>query len=198
MKLRLVIAALYLLSSYTYAGPYEDCVLTGMKGVSSDAAARAVSQACASKRSEIKREKQEKFGFAMKSDEYTWNEGNTVGAEKNGYLSEIIKNKSSYKTITYVALEVLDADYYDFKQPKWPAFDFEGESAWKKERSKTYYYKLSLKPNAMTKLLYRAPRTDTFWANITMVLGRESKWSDSISTSVWSDTVEPEPKDPLE
>ena len=198
MKSSLVISALYLLSSNTYAGPYEDCVLKGMKGVSSDIAARAVSQACASKQSEIKREKQEKFGVAMKSDEYAWDENKVFDTGKNGYLSQIIKNKSSYKSITYVALEVLDADYYDFKKPQWPAFDFEGESAWKKERSKTYYYKLSLKPNAETKLLYRAPRTGTFWANITMVLGRESKWSDSISTSAWTDSVEPEPKDPLE
>lgn len=198
MKSSLVIAALYLLSSHTYAGPYEDCVLTGMKGVSSDTAARAVSQACASKRSEIKREKQEKFGVAMKSDEYAWNESKVVDTGKNGYLSKILKNKSNYKSITYIALEVLDADYYDFKKPQWSGFDFEGESAWKKERSKTYYYKLSLKPNAETKLLFRSPSADTFWANITIVLGRESKWSDSISTSAWSDAVEPEPKDPLE
>lgn len=134
----------------------------------------------------------------MKSDEYTWNESNTFGTEKNGYLSQVLKNKSSYKAITYVALEVLDADYYDFKNPQWLAFDLEAELAWKKERTKTYYYKLSLKPNAVTKLLYRAPRTGTFWTNITMVLGRESKWSDSISTSGWSDAVVPESRDPLE
>ncbi len=205
MKSMLVFAMLVLLSTQSHAGPYEDCVLTGMKGVSSNTAAGAVAQACRNKVNEVKKEKREKLGLPMKDDEYAWSESNQFDTQANGYLSEIFKNKSSYKTVTYVALEILDADYYEcinfasfIPGQKSVPCDFEDLAAWQKKRSQTYYYKLSLKPNAVTKLLYRPTRTETLRSRVVTVLGRESKWSDSIATSAWGETVKPEPKDPLE
>lgn len=205
MKSKLVFSVLVLLSTQSHAGQYEDCVLTGMKGVSSDAAARVVTQACRNKDIEADRKKQEKLGFPMKDDEYAFNENNGADTHQDGFYSHTFRNKSNYKTVTYVALEILDADYYEYKTSIFKemglgflADDFVDEAAWKRERSQTYYFKLSLKPNAVTKLLYRTPRTKTWRSKVATVLGRESKWSDSISTSAWGDTVKPEPKDPLE
>lgn len=197
MKSKLVLVILVLLSTQSHAGPFEDCVLAGMKGVSSDAAARAVSQACNNKRNEVQKERREKLGLPMKGDEYVWSESNQFDNSENGFMSEIFKNKSNYKTVTYVALEILDADFYEYKNPIFPTYDFEGQTAWQKERTQTYYYKLLLKPNSATKLLYRTPRTKTWWSKATIVLGRESKWSDSISASTGG-TTKPESKDPLE
>ena len=197
MKSKPIFAMLLLLSMRLYAGPYEDCVLSGMKGVASDAAARAVNQACRNKDNEARKEKQAKMGLPMRDDEYAWSESNNFENQANGFVSEIFKNKSNDKQITYVALEVLDADYYEYKKPSFLAYDFDGESAWKRERSQTYYFKLLLKPNEVTKLFYRMPRTKTWWTKVTTVLGRESKWSDSISPST-GNTTKPEPKDPLE
>lgn len=197
MKKTLVCFAVMLSSSITYAGPYEDCVLSGMKGVSSDAAARAVNQACRAKINEARKAKQETYGSAMRDDEYSFSEDKYVGTHDDGFVSETFKNKSSYKTVTYVALMVMDGDYYKYKKSDY--LDFEGEAAWQKERSQTYYYKLSLKPNAEIKLLYRKPRTKPWFSNVVTVLGRESKWSDAMSPSAWGgDVVKPESKDPLE
>ena len=193
--------ALVLFSGLALAGTYDDCVLNGMKGVSSDTAARLVAQSCRNKIAEVKKAKLAAFGSAFSEDEFVYVTGkDSVQTHEDGYFSQAIRNKSSFKSITYVALNIKDGDYYDYKEAKWGgvSIDSEGRTKWENERSHTYFYKLSLKPGNEVRLMFRKPRTDSFYAEVTTVLGREAKWSDTISTSAFSSNVKPEPKDPLE
>jgi hypothetical protein len=222
MKRVLCSFAVMFVSIAVYAGPYEDCVLSGMKGVSSDAAARAVTQACQNNVHEARKTKHEIFGSPMREGEYEYAAGN-ASRHEDGHISEVFKNTSDFKTITYVALEVRDGDYYKFKktascppsqrskrgEQATPCeidvvigghTDSEGELNWKSERTRTYFYKLSLKPRSQIKLKFREAKTGSYYSEIKMVLGRESKWSDAVSPSAWgnSEAAKPESKDPLE
>ena len=197
MRVMVSLAGVFLVSATSYGGEFEDCVLNGMKGVSSDAAARVVNQACRSKVIEAKKAKLEVFGSPLREGEFEHVTGDgSINSHDDGYYSQVFKNTSNYKTVTYVALEIRDGDYFDHKI-RIPS-DFYGEEAWRKERSQIYYYKLALKPKTQIRLMFRQPRTEKFYAEVVMTLGRESKWSDSMSTSAWSGTAKPEAKDPLE
>lgn len=189
-----------LLSGAALADTYDDCVLNGMKGVSSDAAARLVAQSCRNKIAEAKRAKVAAFGSALSENEFTYVTGKgSVQNHEDGYFSQVLKNTSSFKSITYVALNVKDGDYYDYKEKGSGIFtDFEGRTKWENERSRTYFYKLSLKPGNEVRLMFRKPHTDSFYAEVTTVLGRESKWTDTISSSAFSSNIKPELKDPIE
>lgn len=193
--------SLVLFSGIALAGAYDDCVLNGMKGVSSDAAARLVAQSCRNRITEAKKAKVEAFGSTLSEDEFVYVNGEgSVQTHEDGYFSQALKNKSSFKSITYVALNIKDGDYYDYKEAKWGGvlINPEGRAKWESERSRTYFYKLSLKPGNEVRLMFRKPRIDAFYAEVTTVLGREAKWSDTISTSAFSSNIKPEPKDPLE
>ncbi|MBI4937093.1 MAG: hypothetical protein HY846_02530 [Nitrosomonadales bacterium] len=193
--------ALILFSRIALAETYDDCVLNGMKGVSSDVAARLVAQSCRNKIAETRKAKVTAFGSTLSEDEFAYVSGkDSVQTHEDSYLSQVLKNKSSFKSITYVALSIKDGDYFDYKEAKWGgvSIDSEGRTKWENERSHTYFYKLSLKPGNEVRLMFRKPRTDSFYAEVTTVLGREAKWSDTISTSAFSSNVKPEPKDPLE
>jgi hypothetical protein len=183
------IAVVCLAASAALAGSYEDCVLSGMKGVTSNLAALAVQQACKNKDDEVRKAKQETFGTSMREGEYEW-ANNSLSKEGEGYLSQMLRNKSQNKVITYFSLEIREGDYYE-----------QDNLAWQYERSTMYYYKLALKPNDTVRLLYPIPRTENkYFSMVRTVLGRESKWSDSMSPSAWmsSGKVKPEAKDPLE
>ena len=178
---------------------YDDCVINGVKGVSSDIAARLVAQSCKNKIAEAKKLKAAAFGSALSQDEFVYVSGKgSVQSHDDGYYSQVIKNRSPFKTITYVALNIKDGDYYDWKSKATINFFDPDILKWQADRSHTYFYKLTLTPESEVRLMFRNPRTDSFYAEVVTVLGREAKWSDKISTSSFSKNIKPELNDPLE
>jgi hypothetical protein len=194
-----------MLLSTAFAEAYDDCVLNGLKGVSSDAAARLVAQSCRNKISDSSRAKMAKFGTKLQEGEFVFVTGaGSVQNHEGGYFSRALKNSSSFNSITYVSLVIKDGDYYDFK-PKGgiPILrdvigDIEEKGKWERERSHVFFYQLSLKPGKEVRLMFRAPRGESFYSEVVTVLGREAKWSDTISANAFSTNVKPESRDPLE
>lgn len=209
MKWILLLSSLLVFAITAHADEYDDCILKGMKGVSSDVGARLVAEACRNKVDEPKRAKQrakrERFGSKLNESEYKI--GNSYMSSGGGYISLTLQNTSSSKTLTYVELTVKDGDYYDYKGPKnpppndrmpWEVIEEDDWSKWTRERTHTYYFKLTLKPGKEIRLMFPDTRTKSFYSEITTALGREAKWTDAASTISFSDRIKPELQDPLQ
>lgn len=202
-----------------FAGAYDDCILSGMKGVSGDSGAALVAKACQNKVKEGQRQKRSAFGADLETKDYSLEGGGDfVKAHADGFWSQVFVNRSQHKTVTYVALKILDGDYYDFKpaeaesggnavrqqgtskrkldDPFVGVINAMGESYWQEKRTHVYHYKLALKPGKSVRLKFPEPKTETFYSSATVVLGRESKWGDA--TQQFKDEVLPEASDPLE
>lgn len=205
MKLKWVVLVIVAVpsSGTVLADGYDDCVLNGMKGISGDVAARAVIQSCKNKVAEAKRAT---FGTPLNENEFEFVSGNgSVQRHDGGYYSQVLRNKSSSKLVTYVALQIRDGDYFEFKgkSPKgeddWKtkvtsAMD---EMKWQDGRTHTYFYRLSVKPGNEVRLMFPSPTTGSFYSEITSILGRTTKWSDAVSISAFSGNIKPESLDPL-
>jgi hypothetical protein len=119
----LLLSSLILCAITAHASDYDDCILKGMKGVSSDAAARLVAKACRNKVDEAKRAAKEAqrerltkvYGSELKGSEYELVK-NTVEGHGAGYLSQTLRNTSSSNTLTAAKLTIKDGDYYDYKR----------------------------------------------------------------------------------
>lgn len=215
----LVVAICLCVPITALAGAYDDCILSGMKGVSGDTGAALVAQACRSKISEAQRQKRSAFGTDLEAKDYSLESGDgSVKSHADGFWSQVFVNRSQYKSVTYVALKILDGDYYDFK----PAEAENGEmavrqqgtskrklddpfvgvlgsiekSSWQDKRTHVYHYKLALKPGKSIRLKFPEPKTGTFYSTVTTAIGRESKWGDTIQQ--FKDEALPEASDPLE
>ena len=221
MKWILLLSSLILCAISAHAGVYEDCVLKGMKGVSSDAGAKLVAKACRNKakeyeareaKYEAREAKQESFGSALNESEYKM-DNNFFTSSDGRYFIQTLNNTSSFNTLTYVELTIKDDDYYDYKKPivftlpqPTDVFGFlmepgvdDGQRKWESERKHTYFYKLFLGPGKQIKLMFPKPRTNSAYSEITSALGREAKWTDAVSKiSLRGDAIKPEPRDPLE
>lgn len=209
-----------LIAAIAHAGPYEDCVISGMKGVASDHAAVLIERACRQKIEDVKKEKQvdkeNKFGSPLLGNDYQLVEDSITSHDK--HIAVILRNNSTDKTITYATFDVTInyrcdiskrsqsgktcynnyKDYsirYDKDKDKYMAY-IRGKSP------ATYYYKLKVKPNSYTALLIPHEENEGLvmevdsivYMNVRKILGRESIWSD------WSigNTAKPESKNPLE
>ncbi|MDO9229761.1 MAG: hypothetical protein Q7U03_09365 [Syntrophales bacterium] len=196
----LLLSSLILCAITAHAGVYEDCVLKGMKGVSSDAGARLVAEACRNKVNEAKRTKRESFGSTLNESEWKLVGNNNI-IHGGGYISKRLRNTSSSMTLTYIVLTIKDGDYHDYKETgkgidNW-GIDWDRHK-WEGERTHTYFYKIFLRPGKEISLMFPEPRTNSFSSEITTALGRAAKWTDAVSTISLSDTIKPEPIDPLE
>lgn len=146
---RILFAALattVLQSAPCFAFSINDCILEGMKGISSDAAARAVTKAC-----EEKREDARQKSIAALTKEYgepidpsLVAKAKNYSAESSGKASIQITNHalSPERTIRYVNLSVSPTDANGHCNP------------WDK---KTYAYKLMLPPSSSTQLTFPMP-----------------------------------------
>jgi len=112
----------------------------------------------------------------------------------------VLQNLSESKTITYIALEVKEGDYYDWKS-KFSPKDMSAGAAveraigpmkWQGDRLHTFYYKVTLLPKSSVKLKFKI-RAKDFWSETKIVMGREKRWTDLISTEMSM----PESGDPL-
>lgn len=169
-----VACALFSLSSYGQSFNYDDCVLQGLKGVSSDAAARMVKEACNNKRLESYRQADKKI-----NDEYGEEDSSSVleettkfySTESGGNISKEYRNasKDSNKMVSYVKISVRGVDksgYCDFAT------------------SKSYAYKTSIKQNSTVSLIF-PKATESLCIDVISVRTKPYKWSDfSISSSV--------------
>ncbi|MCX7168150.1 MAG: hypothetical protein NTV11_18005 [Rhodocyclales bacterium] len=177
-----------------YAGEYDDCVLTGLKGVSSDAGAKLVAQACKNKINEVRQSRRSNFGTDLAAGEYAFNPTDSVQRHDDGLVSQTLVNKTSQKTITYVALTVGDG-VKPAAIEKGKVFDVDDYIRTAKPAS-VFYYKVAIRPGKSIRLKFPLPKSGAFYTEVTTVLGRESKWADAAQQ--FKEDVSPEPKDRLE
>lgn len=189
----LLLACLILCAINAHADDYDDCVLKGTKGVSSETGARLVAQACRNKVDEKKRAKRERFGSELNKTEYKLDDIHTA-IHGGGYVSKRLRNTSSSMTLTYITLSIKDSDYSDYKESGKGGWDGILEKVeWESERTHTYFYKLFLRPGKEINLMFSQPRTNSFSSEITTALGRAAKLTDTVSTTSFSDKIKPEP-----
>jgi hypothetical protein len=155
---------------------YNDCILDGLKGVASDAAARMVREACMSKSKEDtarQRAKDQEAATRQSNalkDEYGANISTDLMIldksykhESNGSSSVGISNKAvaDHTTITYVMLLVDTGGCWGSGQ--------------------AYSYKLVLSPGTSTRLRFPHPGTEEkLCLSIIEAKGRPSSWRDII------------------
>lgn len=162
-----------------HAFDVNDCIINGMKGVSSDVAARLVRVACDQKLKIFKEQESTKLA-AIYGD--TINPELIVPASSFEFVTMRIHslkftNKTDM-TLLYVRIEVAPAS-----APGAPCDP---------EKVRIFAYKTTVKPGAAVNLVYPAA-TSSECVVATVARGRTSSWKDvSFSTS-----IKPEEKDPL-
>lgn len=163
---------------------YDDCILQGLKGVSSDAAARIIRQSCENKRTEFHRQADKKINDEYGADDNTsiledYSKGYSL--QSGGYASNEYKNISNdqSKLISYVKLAVQAIDkngYCDYSTTKY------------------YSYKTSIKPGATASLFFKVPSSKSICINVTAVKTKPYKWNEFSLTS----SFKPLDMDPFE
>ncbi|MGT2430653.1 hypothetical protein ACU4HD_21900 [Cupriavidus basilensis] len=174
-----------LLVAMVCAGPAQafdmnDCILQGMKGVSSDVAARQIRYACEQKLKAYKLQRSEslskEFGSAIDKDDLEL--AKFYNVEGPELYSLQFTNKNPSKTVRYIRLDVMPL----WGQPKL--------CDWSKSR--TYAYEVTVKPGAAVSLIYPSPVTSNCLIP-SLVLARPVSWKDvSLPFS-----IKPADKDPL-
>lgn len=159
----------------------NDCIINGMKGISSDAAARQIRYACDQKHKEYKSERTEKLlkDFGEVVDVDILEASKFYSPEGPGFYSIEYTNRSGEKTITFLRMEVTPA-------PAGPGTDCDTN------KRRVYAYKLLVKPRASIKLMYPST-TSSNCLTPTIVLARPPSWKDVSLSSV----VKPLEKDPF-
>lgn len=101
----------FISSGSAWAFSLDDCIIEGMKGVSSNYAAKQIELACKRKHDEYERQRlqelEKEFGEVVKNDlvEAT----GYLRTEGAGFRSMEFTNKSTDKTVTYIRLAVIPA-----------------------------------------------------------------------------------------
>lgn len=159
----------------------NDCIINGMKGVSSDTAARQVRYACDQKNLSHKQQLQDELlkEFGEVLDTETLEKDKYFKVEEPGFNSIRYTNKSADKTVSFVRLEVVPA-------PGGP------ETLCDMSKRRVYAYKVTMKPHADVKLIYPSSATSNC-LNALVVLGRPPSWKD-VS---FSSSAKPVDKDPF-
>lgn len=159
----------------------NDCIINGMKGVSSDRAAAQIRYACDQKNKSYKQQLRDElameFGEILSIENLDMEKH--TNAEDTGFNSTRFTNKSPDKTVTYVLLELV------------PAPGGLGTSCDSTQR-RTHSYKVTVKPGAAIKLVYPNP-TPFYCLSVMAVMGRPPSWKD-ISFSA---SAKPSAKDPF-
>ena len=181
----LVASALFLSVGLTNAAAFDvnDCIINGMKGVSSDIAARQVRLACDQKNVSYKRqietELSKAFGDVM--DAATLEGDKYFVIEEPGFHSMQYTNTNVDKTVTYVRLEVV------------PAPGSPPDSPCDRSKRRVFAYKITMKPRTTIKLIYPA-QASANCLRLVGVVGRAPSWKD-VS---FSSSAKPAETDPYE
>lgn len=185
IRITAVFISLLISTSISMAFDINDCIINGMKGVSSDAAARQIRYACDQKLKAFEQKTTEQnakefakeYGEVLDSDSLEEKGGRA--ADKPGFQSVMFVNKNSGKTITYLRLAIapdlqkgMGCDYRSYRYVA---------------------YKLLLRPNAGMRLI--VPVTTEFnCISVDQSYGREPSYKDLIGFIV---SGKPESVDPL-
>lgn len=181
-KILLILAAI-IFNGNVFAFSINDCLINGLKGVSSDLAVRQIRFACQQKYEEFKRrrlrELSKDFGDIIEAT--TIEQAGYWILEEAGVHSIEITNKNSDKTITYMRLFVIPA------QKDMPCDD---------SKKKVYAYKITIKPQGKIKLIY--PSSDVSECIIPdIIMARSKNWKD-ISLLSSSKPIENDPFEDLQ
>ncbi len=182
-RIAVVTLALALIHGTVYAFDLNDCIINGMKGVSSDVAARQIRWACEQKDQEYKKQRTQQllrdYGSPLDTE--------ALKMEKNWAFDEIgfhsmeFINTTSDRTVTYVRLSVAPAPNSPPGAPCDPS----------KER--IHAYTITLKPGARIKLIYPSSVEKGECISLKGALGRPTSWKD---VSFFS-SAKPADNDPL-
>lgn len=182
MKLLAAIFGTFLMTSSASAFDLNDCIINGMKGVSSDVAARQVRYACDQKQRAYVAERQlkfeQEFGEALDTELLELaTHFELAGAGKHSIQ---VTSKESSKAVTLIRLEVAPT-------PAGPG------KACDPTKSRVFAYKVMLKPTQKVRLVYQSAG-DSNCISVVSANARPAKWSDV----AFSSSADPMPKDPLE
>lgn len=171
--------ALTLSSPAVQAFDVNDCIINGMKGVSSDMAARQVRYACDQKRLEARKLRvaalTKEYGDALEIESIE--QAPNFGAEQAGMHFIQVRNKNPDKAVKLLRLEVAPA--------------IVGGAACDMTKSRRYSYSVTMKAFEALNLVY--PSTaQTECLSIVAAYGRASSWRDvSFSFSAKPDDSDP-------
>lgn len=172
---------IWLSSSSVLAFDLNDCIINGMKGVSSDIAARQVRYACDQKHKTYKQGQLDRlskeFGDVVEID--TLKAAKYSDLEGPGFQSMLYTNESGDKTVTFVRLAVTPA-------PLGPG------TACDASKRRVFAYKVTVKPLDTIKLIYPAPALAICLEPL-VVIARTPSWKD-VS---FSSSAKPSDKDPF-
>ena len=182
MKVLAAIFGTFLMTSSALAFDLNDCIINGMKGVSSDVAARQVRYACDQKQrahvAERRLKFEQEFGEPLSTD--LLEEAPHFELAGAGKHSIQVTSKEPSKAVTLIRLEVTPA-------PAGPG------TACDPTRSRVFAYKVMLKPAQKVRLVY--PSTaDLNCLSVVSANARPTKWSDV----AFSSSADPMPRDPFE
>lgn len=177
---------LALSGSALYAAPpfdLNDCIIAGMRGVSSDAAARQIRYACDQKAKMDKqlREEEQVKVFGEDVEVELAELAKHYEVESAGLNSIVVKNKSAEQTLTYLRLSVTPVKV---GAPELCDFD----------KTRTYAYKVVIKPGASLKLIYPLNGNGVSCTRIGKAVARLATWKDTS----FSFSTKPVDKDPYE
>lgn len=182
MKLFAAILSTFLMTNSASAFDLNDCIINGMKGVSSDVAARQVRYACDQKErayiAERRLKFEQEFGEALGSELLEL--ASSFEFAGPGKHSIQVTSKESSKAVTLIRLEVA------------PAPGGAGTTC-DRAKSRVFAYKVMLKPAQRVKLVYPSAG-DSNCVSVASANSRLAKWTDI----AFSSTADPMPKDPLE
>lgn len=182
MKVFAAIFGALLMTNGALAFDLNDCIINGMKGVSSDVAARQVRYACDQKHrahvTERRLKFEQEFGESLSTDLLEMAPHfELAGAGKH---SIHVTSKEPSRAVTLIRLEVTPA-------PAGPG------KACDPTRSRVFAYKVMVKPAQRVRLVF--PSTaDSNCLSIDSANARPTKWSDV----AFSSSADPMPKDPFE
>ncbi len=160
----LLLSALISISAFANT-EIDDCIISGLKGVSSDSAARMIKQSCENKiKNKKKQENLDEYGGNV-YEELEFVNWVYDGAD----LKMLFKNNSNLSA-TLIKINV--------SEPK-----DDGKCPYPSEEGNTFFYKVVIKPKSEGK--FTSPisnliqkETKNLCLNAVALLGRDPKWSD--------------------
>jgi hypothetical protein len=169
-----------------HAETVDECILQGLKGVNSDAAAKMIEKSCKNKVSTINaNERKSRFGSPMSKGE--WELTNGIESASTGSYSKQIKNNSANKIITYIKMNVKDGDYYSELEKIKKKRELKNggcSTTWdctlgsissivelENEKTKDYFYTPNLKPGESAKFIYKS-NAESMYIDIVEVYAR--------------------------
>lgn len=182
MKLLAATFGTFLMTSSASAFDLNDCIINGMKGVSSDVAARQVRYACDQKQRAYVAERrlkfEQEFGEALGTEFIEL--ASSFDLAGPGKHSIQVRSKEASKAVTLIRLEVV------------PAPGGAGTTC-DMPKGRVFAYKVMLKPTQRVRLIYPSAG-ESNCVSVVSANARPARWTDV----AFSSTADPMSKDPLE